>query len=86
MKRKLPLLSFLNLKASPTFPFLRVARIAIASCWAALMLGSSLQAVPYASNVKVTGLNVSFILNEPADVLMYRRVRPRTRLGNRSAG
>jgi hypothetical protein len=31
-----------------------------------------LQATPYASNVRVTGTTVTFILNEPADVLAYQ--------------
>jgi hypothetical protein len=37
-----------------------------------LVFAGALHATPYASNVRVTGSTVSFILNEPADMLLYR--------------
>lgn len=36
------------------------------------MFGGAVQATPYASNIRVTGITVSFILNEPAHVLVYQ--------------
>ena len=51
---------------------LRAVRIAIASFCSAILLEASLHAAPYASNIRVTGTTVSFILNEPADALKYR--------------
>lgn len=38
---------------------------------AALLLAKTADATPYASNVRVSGTTVTFVLNEPADVLQY---------------
>jgi hypothetical protein len=49
-------------------PRLNVAIIALCS---ALISSNITQAAPYASNVRVNGTSVTFILNEPADSLSY---------------
>src|SRR4051812_42747529 len=52
--------------------FIRTIKSAMAISFFALMASGVVDAAPYASKVRVTGTTVTFILNEPPDVLRYR--------------
>ena len=51
---------------------MQIAAAGAVALSAFLLPRPDLQAGPYASKVRVTGTTVSFILNEPADALLYR--------------
>jgi hypothetical protein len=65
--------SILQSELHPRLPhFIRLITPAIAVSLFALIASEVVDAAPYASKVRVTGTTVTFILNEPADVLRYR--------------